>query len=318
MKRQVWTISSPLESDKFAWLDKLADPLQAAAHQVFGANKAGRTAKNILNGVPFRHRMHPALIIVPLGAWTTAVLLDALDVATSGDTQKGFRRSADASIALGLVSVVPTAAAGIADWVDLYDHHRRVGTAHALLNNVAATLYGTSLGLRLLGKRGAGRATAGLGYAVVLLSGMLGGEMVYNLGVNVPRLLHPKPPTDYVDVLASGDLPQGTPLTVEVGRVPVMLYRQGGQAFAVEAWCTHAGGPLAEGKFDGTTVECPWHGSCFDLTDGRPLQGPATAPLHTFEVQEQGGRIRIRPSYEGQEWPPPPEPPKQQPVTAGA
>lgn len=310
MTRQIWTLSSPLESDKFAWLDKVAEPMQATALKVFGANKLGRTAKSVLNGTPWRHRLHPALIVVPLGAWTTAMFLDVLDGLSSGKNKESFRRSSDASIALGVVSVLPTAAAGVADWVDLSDHHRRVGTAHALLNNFALTMYTTSLGLRLAGKRGAGWATAGLGYGAVMLGGALGGEMTYNLGVNVNYQIYPKPPEETVDVLASADLPEGKPVVVEVERVPVMLYRYQGEVTAVGAWCPHAGGPLAEGEFEGAVVECPWHGSRFDLCDGRPVQGPASAPLRTFEVQEQGGRISVRPSYEGQSWPPAPAPPK--------
>jgi nitrite reductase/ring-hydroxylating ferredoxin subunit len=95
--------------------------------------------------------------------------------------------------------------------------------------------------------------------------------------------------------------------------VPALLVRRGGRVLAVENWCPHAGGPLSEGKFEGDVVECPWHQSRFCLTDGAPLQGPAAVPLRTFEVQERGGRILIRPSFEGQSWPPPPEPARAAP-----
>lgn len=320
MQRQAPTLSSPLESARFAWLDNVAEPAQEAGHRAFRANEAMQRVKNWLNGVPFRHRVHPALIVWPLGAWTTAALLDLLDGLSSDDTKPGIRKSADASIAFGIAGALPTAAAGLADWVDTYDHHRRVGIAHALLNSAALALYTASLGLRLAGGKGRGGAwtLAGLGYGIVLLSGALGGELVYNLGVNVPHLLYPKPPTDFVDVLASGELPPDKPVVVEVERVPVMLLRRGGEVFAVQEWCPHAGGPLSEGKIEGEFVECPWHGSRFCLSDGRPVQGPASAPLRTFEVREQGGRIAVRPSYEGQTWPPSPAPPRREPAAAEA
>src|SRR5205823_12483721 len=111
---------------------------------------------------------------------------------------------------------LPAAAAGIADWVDTYDQHRRVGMAHALLNTAAVALYATSFGLRLTEKRVAARLTAGLGYTFVGLGSMLGGELVYTLGVNVPYLLYPKPPNKFVDVAASLDLPEDQPIVVEV------------------------------------------------------------------------------------------------------
>lgn len=314
MTRQAWTITSPLESPRFAWLDTLADPLQQGLHKVFRANTAGRWTKNVLNGVPWRHRVHPALIVAPIGAFTTAVVLDALDARASRKGDLGYRKSADASIAFGLMSAIPTAAAGMADWVDTYDHHRRVGMAHALLNTVALGLYGISLAARLSGNRKTAWALSGAGYGLNLGGAALGGELVYNLGINVSHNIFPKPPTDYSDVLSSADLPEGQPVVRDVGRVPVMLYRHEGQVYAVEGWCTHVGGPLNEGEFRGDEVVCPWHGSRFCLADGRPLDGPASAPLHTFEVREEGGRISVRPSYEGQGWPPAPEPPAEAPA----
>lgn len=306
MTRQANTLSAPIESERFAWLDAIAGPLQTATHKLFRANKTTMAAKNLLNGTPIRHRVHPALIIVPLGAWTTAALLDLLDVVQSDDSDRRYGPSADVSIALGLISVYPVAAAGIADWVDTYDQHRRVGMAHLLLNSAASVFYGASLGLRITSskRRGLARVLSTLGYGTVMLSGALGGELVYNLGVNVPWTLYPKPENTWTDVLASSDLPEGKRIVVDVDRVPVLLYRLGGEIYAVEAWCPHAGGPLIEGAFEGHEVECPWHQSRFDLRDGHPTQGPASSNLRTFDVREEEGRIHIHPSYEGQSWPP--------------
>jgi len=313
MTQQAATLSSTLEGDGFRWLDTIAAPMQAAVHRVFRSGRTGRRAKDWLNGVPVRHRVHPALIIWPLGAWTTGALLDWLDSRTE-DARSDYRRGADAAIAFGILGALPTAAAGLADWVDTYDHHRRVGMLHALVNTAALGLYLGSLGLRLADRRAAARALAALGYGVVLFGGALGGELVFTLGVNVPFLLYPKPPNRYVDVLASGDLPEGRPVMIEVERIPVLLLRQMGHLFAVEAWCPHAGGPLIEGFLEGMTIRCPWHDSRFALRDGRPLEGPASVPLRTFEVREEAGRIAIRPRYEGQTWPPPPAPPQSAPI----
>lgn len=66
-----------------------------------------------------------------------------------------------------------------------------------------------------------------------------------------------------------------------------------GQFFAFSNSCTHAGGPLNEGKLDGKMVVCPWHGSCFDVTNGAVLCGPAQEPLRTYRVILEGeiGRV---------------------------
>jgi nitrite reductase/ring-hydroxylating ferredoxin subunit/uncharacterized membrane protein len=271
--------------------------------------------KSLLNGTPLRHRMHPMLIAVPIGAWMMAAVLDVVEGRAGRRERRGLQQAADTSVAVGIVSAVPTAMSGVADWVDLYDHHRRVGMAHALLNSVALGCYGASLALRLSGsdQRGLAKALSNTGFGIVALSGALGGELVYTLGVNVPHTLYPKPPDDEVDVLASAELVEGTPVVVEVGRVPVLLVRNDGVVHAVQDWCPHAGGPLSQGKFDGDVVECPWHQSRFCLADGAPLQGPAAVPLRTFNVRETGGRIFVTPSYEAQSWPPPPDPIREQP-----
>ncbi len=315
MAQQAPTLSSPIAGTRFAWLDQLAAPLQRGVYAVFRAGEAGRVAKRWLNGVPLRHRVHPALVAIPIGAWTTAMVLDVLDGCSAGDT---YQAAADAAILLGIVGAVPTVAAGLSDWVDTYDHQRRVGMAHALVNSTALALYGASLALRADGKRTAGRVLGGLAFGTVSLGGALGGELVYNLGIGVTFLLYPKPRDASVDVMASDALVEGTPLVVEDERVPVLLLRRDGQVYAVEAWCPHVGGPLIDGAFEGLTVECPWHQSCFRIDDGRPLNGPASAPLRTFAVEERDGRILVRPSDEGKTWPPPPAPPQKQPVGAGA
>jgi nitrite reductase/ring-hydroxylating ferredoxin subunit/uncharacterized membrane protein len=316
--RQTPTLSSVYEDDeKFGWLDSVASPVQQTATRLFNASPVTRKIKDVLNGTPFRHRMHPAVIIVPLGAWTMAVLFDLLDTMSSGAERQAYRKAADASIAVGIVGALPAAKTGVADWVDLYDHRRRVGMAHALLNVAALTCFSGSLALRRMNgsARGAGQVLSGAGYGLVTLGGMLGGELVYTLGVNVPHTVYPKPPNEFTDVLASSDLKDGTPVVVEAERVPVLLMRRSDEIYAVDAWCPHAGGPLANGTFDGDVVECPWHQSRFCLADGKPLQGPATAPLRTFEVKEEMGRISVKPSYEGQSWPPPPDPPAAEPQT---
>jgi len=298
--------------DRLPWLDRIAEPLQGAVQAVFGAGATTQRAKDWLNGTPISHRMHPALVVVPLGAWTMAAVFDLLDLlGDNAADDTAWSRAADLLVGCGLVSALPAAASGFADWVDTYDHQRRVGVAHALVNGTALGLYALSLGLRLGGQRGAARALAGVGFGVVSLGGMLGGELVYTLGVNVSHLLYPKPPDEFTDCCASAELAEGQRRVVEVGRVPVLLRRTAGRIEAVQAWCPHAGGPLAEGEFDGDTVRCPWHGARFCLRDGRPLEGPAATPLRVFAVREQGGRIAVRPTDAAKTWPPAPEPPAE-------
>jgi nitrite reductase/ring-hydroxylating ferredoxin subunit/uncharacterized membrane protein len=291
MAQQSPTLATPIES--MPWLDQLTGPLKQASDKVFQASGATQKFKDWLNGTPVRHRLHPMFVTVPLGAWTTAAVLDLLDMLSSGED---YAAGADAAVALGLAGAVPSALSGLADWVDLEGQPQRIGMAHATLNTLALGLYGASYVLRRGGQRGLARVLAATGFGMVTLSGALGGELVYNLGANVTYQLHPILSADYTDVLASAELPEGKPVVVEVEQVPVLLLRHAGHLHAVENTCPHLGAPLNEGTIEGEVLTCPWHGSQFCLGDGQPLRGPASAPLRTFEAKEESGRILLRPS----------------------
>src|SRR5262245_27358050 len=84
--------------EKQEWLDAVGDRLQRAVDTVYRAGgEGGRRVRDFLHGTWLGHPLHPALVDVPLGAWTTAFVLD-----TIGADRRGFARAADSAIALGL------------------------------------------------------------------------------------------------------------------------------------------------------------------------------------------------------------------------
>jgi 3-phenylpropionate/trans-cinnamate dioxygenase ferredoxin subunit len=93
------------------------------------------------------------------------------------------------------------------------------------------------------------------------------------------------------------ELPEGEMRLVEdeAGRRIGVFHCAGGQFFAIEDRCSHDDGPLAEGEFDqaSCTVECPRHGSLFDLRTGKPKSLPAYVPVDTFEVSIQDGEVKL-------------------------
>ena len=91
-----------------------------------------------------------------------------------------------------------------------------------------------------------------------------------------------------------GQLAEGQPLLGHVGDDPVMVVRQGRDIFAVDATCTHYGGPLAEGLVVGDTVRCPWHHACFSLRTGQMLRAPALNPIGCWAVERDGDLVRVR------------------------
>lgn len=78
-------------------------------------------------------------------------------------------------------------------------------------------------------------------------------------------------------------IPPGTIKSFQVNDKEVMIINSDGQIFSLQARCTHAGAPLAEGTIEGDTLTCPWHGSKFRITDGEVIKGPAEKPLHVYE-----------------------------------
>jgi 3-phenylpropionate/trans-cinnamate dioxygenase ferredoxin subunit len=87
-----------------------------------------------------------------------------------------------------------------------------------------------------------------------------------------------------IPVCPLSELPPGAMRLVENGETKIGVFNCDGALYAIEDRCSHDDGPLAEGEFDAATctVECPRHGSLFDLTTGRPKTLPAYAPVRTF------------------------------------
>jgi 3-phenylpropionate/trans-cinnamate dioxygenase ferredoxin subunit len=99
-----------------------------------------------------------------------------------------------------------------------------------------------------------------------------------------------------ITVCDASELGPGEMRLVEADDRVIGVFRcAGGELVAIEDRCSHDDGPLAEGEFDAEacTVECPRHGSLFDLRSGKPKTLPAYLPVETFAVSEQEGEVRL-------------------------
>jgi nitrite reductase/ring-hydroxylating ferredoxin subunit len=94
----------------------------------------------------------------------------------------------------------------------------------------------------------------------------------------------------------SADLNGGKLVGVELEGESVVVARsdETGEVCAISAVCSHMGGPLADGKREGDTVICPWHGSKFDLCTGDVTGGPAVYAQPRYEARLRAGKVEIR------------------------
>ncbi|MGH8933624.1 MAG: Rieske 2Fe-2S domain-containing protein [Egibacteraceae bacterium] len=264
-------------------LDKVAKPVAKTVQKVVPPGPV----KDALSGTWLGHPVHPLATDVVIGAWTSALVLDLV----------GGERSAPAAktlTGLGILSAVPTAAAGLSDWSDSLGKERRIGLVHAGANITALVLYSLSYLARRNGDTASGKALGLAGATVVSVGGYLGGHLVFRLGVWVDRNAWTEGATDWQAVADEAELDEGKPVVVHAGDQDVLLVRLGGQIHALGDTCSHAGGPLHEGSLSDGCVTCPWHGSQFRLSDGHLQRGPATGHQPAYDARVDGGKVSVR------------------------
>ena len=98
-----------------------------------------------------------------------------------------------------------------------------------------------------------------------------------------------------IDVCAVTELPPGERRIVAWDDLEIGVFNCDGTLYAIEDRCSHDDGPLAEGEFDEQTctVECPRHGSLFDLKTGQPKSLPAYVPVETYPVIIEDETIKL-------------------------
>ena len=275
-------------AERLGGLERLDAPAGAAAKAVQQVVGQG-ALKDLLSGTRLGHPLHPMLTDIPIGTLASASVLDLL-------AKERGQPAADVLVALGLLSALPTAAAGAVDWSDSYGPDQRVGAVHAVANVIGLGLYGWSLRARRRGDRRTATALGLAGMTSMAVGGYLGGYLSHSRGVGVNNAFYQHPPEDWTAVLDDAALEEGASARAVAGDATVLLYRANGRIHAIGSRCSHAGGPLDEGDIDAAncTVSCPWHQSVFRLEDGSVVHGPASVPQAAFETRVEDGKIEIR------------------------
>ncbi|HEY0318769.1 MAG TPA: Rieske 2Fe-2S domain-containing protein [Solirubrobacterales bacterium] len=267
--------------------ERLDEPARRILDLAHSALRPG-TVRDALSGRFLGHTLHPPLTDVPIGSWTSAMVLDAVGGAGSDDAARKL-------IGTGILAALPTAVTGSVEWADSAEGRsstRRIGLVHAAANSTALALYSASYLARRRG--GSGRVLALAGGAALAVGGYLGGHLAYVNGDGVAATAFEEGPTEWTATISESELPEGRPTCVVADRVPVLLVRQGERIRALANRCNHRGGPLHEGRLGENTITCPWHGSIFDLETGSVKHGPAASPQPLYEARLRDGRIEVR------------------------
>jgi nitrite reductase/ring-hydroxylating ferredoxin subunit/uncharacterized membrane protein len=265
--------------DEQDWLDTL-DPIQKLFREL------PKELKNALHGVWLQHPLHPALIAIPVGAWTVAAVLDALDI-----------RAADTAIGIGILGALGSAVTGLTDWSETDYRAKKIGAVHGSMNVIATALYTASWIMRGNDeRRRSAIALSMLGFAIANASAWLGGHLVFGeqVGVDHTATADSTKPEKFTAVVDDSALQEGKPARVLADGIAVCLVKRGEKIYAITDTCPHLGGPLSEGKLNGDVIQCPWHGSELSIVDGHVVNGPTTYDARCFDVRVRAGKVEVR------------------------
>ncbi len=251
------------------------------------------------------HPIHPILVTLPIGLWWTSLAFDAIG---AGQNMPALW---SAGWYVALAGVFGAGLAAIFGAIDLFSvvpprsSARGRGYRHALLNLAALGLFIAVVAYRgspAIRPDGTSLLLSVIGSVVIAFSGWLGATLVYRNQIGVDHryanagewkereLARWDQPVCRQDELSEGQM-----LLAQIAGARVVVARcpEGITAFGDR--CTHKGGPLSDGALIGCTVQCPWHGSQFDVHSGRVLNGPAAERIEAYEAEIRNGEVYVRP-----------------------
>jgi nitrite reductase/ring-hydroxylating ferredoxin subunit/uncharacterized membrane protein len=270
--------------EKMEALDRFANFMQKFVSRIVPQESA---LKDLLSGTWLGRPLHPMLTDVVIGVWTSASVLDILG-------GKRAERAAGQLVFIGNVAALPTIAAGLSDWAELWGAQQRLGSIHAVGNATALSFQTLSFKARRGGKRKKARLLSLTAMTIAGASAYLGGHLSFVKGVGVNQTAFEEWPQEWTPVIAEEDLVEDTLTPARADGVRIMLYKQGEQLYALSDRCSHRGCPLHLGQIDDLMLECSCHGSIFRLSDGGVVRGPATVPAPSYEVRCQDGKVEVR------------------------
>jgi len=269
--------------------------IAAATDAVYRAlGSPGRLLQDFLNGSWLGHSVHPVLTDVVVGGTTMVIFLDILRVFFNVD---GLEDATTWTLGLSVVAGVATIVTGLTDFKDTgTGNERNLAGLHGVINIVAVVIFFISLLQRFGGAHDAAFWVALAAYLVISVGAYIGGHVVFKYGymVNHNAFARGRRAKEYTALMPAGELAEATPTKATFGTTALVVVRRGDVVYALKETCSHAGGPLSEGKLNGDYIECPWHASQFRLSDGAVRHGPATSRQVAYRARINAGQVEIQ------------------------
>jgi uncharacterized membrane protein/nitrite reductase/ring-hydroxylating ferredoxin subunit len=250
------------------------------------------------------HPIHPMLVAFPLGLWITGFIVDLIGVATDRPL---YWSAGYVMIVAGAVFAALAAIPGLIDLFSVVPPNssgRKRGLIHGILNTLTLLLF-----IYVAAHRGSASERPDstslllslLGVGTVLFSGWLGATLVYRNQIGVDhryagsgKWKERELPDWGRPVCNQSELGDGQMMLARVGSDRVVVGKCNEGIFAFSDHCTHKGGGLSDGALVGCVVQCPWHGSQFDIRNGRVVSGPAQRKIDSYDVEIRSGEVYIK------------------------